>query len=190
MAFCTGTRNKSRLLLLGHPHCGLQRRTVVTQPRACTADDIGSRLIGARWQRKRNQAVRNVLSVIADIAQVRGAAGSDDDILPAVPAAIGDRRSVAGSIQAGAPESSFPVLESKARKRKSLVAAINTRPPAVATLPPTLGVPAFGKPAAAISSKLPSGTRQTTSPVLAFTALNSPQGGRWQGYPSWSRNLA
>src|SRR2546425_2539991 len=75
---------------------------------------------------------------------------------------------------------SFPVFESNARKRLSFVAAMNTRPPAVAMGPPMLKRPVFFLPSGN-SSVMPSGTFHAISPVLAFTATKFPQGGFWQG---------
>src|SRR5258708_7578233 len=58
---------------------------------------------------------------------------------------------------------------------------MNTSPPAVTVVPPILTAPVFGTPFAVSSAYSPSGTRQTMSPVLTSTALNSPQGGCWHG---------
>src|SRR5207244_939289 len=54
-------------------------------------------------------------------------------------------------------QSSFPVSESKARKRLSLVPAMKTSPPAVAIDPPRLGTPVLGMPFASSSSTTPRG---------------------------------
>src|SRR5579875_1620080 len=75
---------------------------------------------------------------------------------------------------------SFPVLESNARKRLSIVAPINTRPLAVAREPPRLGAPVFCFPSGKLST-IPRGTCQAISPVLTLTAISRPQGGFWQG---------
>jgi len=80
-----------------------------------------------------------------------------------------------------AAHNSLPVRESKARSFESLVAPTKTSPPAVAMVPPTFGVPVFSSPCGASSSKFPSGTFHTISPVVALTADSSPQGGCWQG---------
>src|SRR5215813_4127197 len=80
-----------------------------------------------------------------------------------------------------AAHSSFPVLESKARKRLSFVAAMKTRPPAVAIGPPILRRPVAFLPSGN-SSVIPRGTFQAISPVLAFTATKCPQGGFWHGH--------
>src|SRR5205814_9956945 len=48
--------------------------------------------------------------------------------------------------------SSLPVLESNARNLESVVAAINTSPPAVAIDPPIFAAPAFFRPCASTSS--------------------------------------
>src|SRR6185437_3870395 len=76
---------------------------------------------------------------------------------------------------------SLPVLESKARNILSEVAPMNTRPPPVTIRPPALGVPVLGIPRAVSSLYSPSGTRQAMLPVLASTAISSPQGGAEQG---------
>src|SRR4249919_2801678 len=76
--------------------------------------------------------------------------------------------------------SSLPVFESNARKRRSLVAPMNTRPPAVTVgpalpLPPTFCLPAGRK------SLTPSVVCHAISPVLALTAIKRDHGGRWHG---------
>jgi hypothetical protein len=73
-------------------------------------------------------------------------------------------------------QSSFPVFESKARKRASSVAATNTRPLAVAMVPPLPGRPVFCLPSGKLSV-IPSGTFQAILPVLTSTATSSPHGG-------------
>src|ERR1700751_2011955 len=75
---------------------------------------------------------------------------------------------------------SFPVFESNARKRLSIVAPINTNPLAVAREPPRFGAPVFRCPSGKISI-IPRGTCQAMSPLLTFTAVNLPHGGFWQG---------
>jgi len=69
-----------------------------------------------------------------------------------------------------AAHNSLPVRESKARSFESLVAPTKTSPPAVAMVPPTFGVPVFSSPCGASSSKFPSGTFHTISPVVALVA--------------------
>src|SRR5262249_53385212 len=76
--------------------------------------------------------------------------------------------------------SSFPVFASKARKRLSLVAPMNTTPPAVAIDPPMLIRPVFFFPSGS-SSVTPSVTCQAMSPVFALIAVNWPHGGFWHG---------
>src|SRR5512138_2399230 len=83
-------------------------------------------------------------------------------------------------ISSFAAHSSLPVLESNARNRLSLVAAMKTRPPAVAIGPPILKRPVFFFPSGN-SSVMPSGTFHATSPVFAFTATRCPHGGFWHG---------
>src|ERR1700682_3093252 len=88
-------------------------------------------------------------------------------------------------------QSSLPVRASSARKRASIDAPMNTRPPAVVMLPPLgSGGPVFGTPRASSSSKDPNGVRHATSPEFTFTAMISPQGGAWHGHflvPSQNR---
>src|SRR5665213_905256 len=74
----------------------------------------------------------------------------------------------------------FPVRESKARKRLSLVAPMKTKPPAVTMGPPKPMRPVLRLPSGS-SSVTPRGTCQANSPVLAFTAVRRPHGGFWQG---------
>src|SRR5436309_13287490 len=78
-------------------------------------------------------------------------------------------------------QSSFPVSESKARKRLSLVPAMKFSPPAVAIDPPRLGTPVLGMHFASSSSTTPRGTFQAISPVFKSTAFKVPQGGFWHG---------
>src|SRR3989442_2142690 len=89
--------------------------------------------------------------------------------------------------------SSLPVFASSARKRASMVAPMNSSPPAVAIGPPRgSGVPVFGTPRASSSSNDPKGVRQSTSPEFTLTAMSSAQGGVWQGHflaPSQNRPL-
>src|SRR5256884_4094485 len=77
-------------------------------------------------------------------------------------------------------------ISSKARKRLSVVAPINTTPPAVTIDPPRFGVPVV----VFSSSTLPSATFQTISPLFTSTAFNVPHGGFWQGHSFSSQNLA
>src|SRR5215475_3321449 len=78
-------------------------------------------------------------------------------------------------------QSSRPVSLSNARKRRSLVAPMKTRPPAVTMEPPILAVPVGGNPFAISSSTTPSTTRQRNSPRSRSIAVRLPQGGFWQG---------
>src|ERR1700684_1253622 len=77
---------------------------------------------------------------------------------------------------------SFPLLVSKARKRPSLVAPTNVRPPAVTIAPPSPGRPVFCLPGGKLSVT-PSVVRHAILPVFTSTATNWPQGdgvqGRW-----------
>src|ERR1051326_5642463 len=84
---------------------------------------------------------------------------------------------------------SLPVFESKARKRASLVAPTNTRPPAVTMGPALLADPASCFPSGNDSTS-PSGTCQAKSPVFALTAIRRPHGGRKQGRFATVRPLA
>src|SRR6266853_585975 len=76
--------------------------------------------------------------------------------------------------------SSVPVFESNARKRRSLVAPMNTSPPAVAIDPPRFRRPVSFLPSGS-SSVTPSRTFQAISPVAIFTASKCPHGGLLQG---------
>src|SRR5262245_56341367 len=76
--------------------------------------------------------------------------------------------------------SSLPFFASKARKRLSFVAPMNTRPPAVAIDPPMLMRPVFFFPSGR-SSVTPNVTCHTTSPVFELIALSCPHGGFWHG---------
>ena len=78
-------------------------------------------------------------------------------------------------------QSSPPVSASNARKRPSIVPPMNTRPEAVAIVPPMFGVPVLSKPRAFKSSNTPSGTRHRTAARLTSTARSSPNGGVEQG---------
>src|ERR1051326_1061629 len=78
--------------------------------------------------------------------------------------------------------SSFPVSLSKARKRLSSVAPMNTSPPAVTMEPPILDVPVGGTPFASSASTTPSTLRQRNSPVLRSIAVRCPHGGFWHGH--------
>src|SRR5665213_245569 len=75
----------------------------------------------------------------------------------------------------------LPVFESNARKRLSLVAPMNSSPPAVAIEPPMFKRPVFCLPAGS-SSVTPKGIFHTTSPVLPLIAINWPHGGFWHGH--------
>src|SRR5882762_11699704 len=77
-----------------------------------------------------------------------------------------------------ATHSCSPVFASNPRKRLSVVAPINTTPPAVTIEPPRLGVPVV----VFSSSTIPSGTFQAISPLFTSTALSVPQGGFWHGH--------
>src|SRR5690606_12647745 len=61
-------------------------------------------------------------------------------------------------------QSSAPLSASKARKRWSLVAPMNTRPPAVTIGPPKPGEPTFCLPSGNVSL-IPSGTDHAISPA-------------------------
>ena len=75
----------------------------------------------------------------------------------------------------------FPLFDSNARKRQSIVAPMKITPPAVAMLPPMLSVPVLSKPLAFSDSTKPSGTRHATSPRLTSIASSSPNGGAEHG---------
>src|SRR5437879_1737623 len=81
---------------------------------------------------------------------------------------------LAGSIVS---QSSLPVSLSKARKRESLVAPMNTRPPAVTIEPPRFAVPVGGIPRFTKSSMTPRTTRQRNSPRSRSMAVRCPHGG-------------
>jgi hypothetical protein len=75
------------------------------------------------------------------------------------------------------------------RKRRSLVAPMNTSPPAV-TMGPALPVePVFRLPSGR-ASVIPSVVCQAISPVFAFTANKRPHGGFWHGQFPRVRPLA
>ena len=84
--------------------------------------------------------------------------------------------------------SSRPVSLSKARKRLSLVAAMNTSPPAVTIDPPRLGAPVGGSPFAIKASTTPRTVRHRNSPVSRLMAVRCAQGGFWHGYRLLSQN--
>src|SRR6266850_7760365 len=85
-----------------------------------------------------------------------------------------------------AVHSCSPVFASNPRKRLSVVAPINTTPPAVTIEPPRLGVPVI----VFNPSTTPSGTFQAISPLFTSTALSVPQGGFWHGHWFWSQKRA
>src|SRR5579864_1825118 len=87
-------------------------------------------------------------------------------------------------------QSSLPESLSNARKRESLVAPMNTRPPAVTMDPPILGVPVGGTPRATSSSTTPSTARQRNSPLSRSMAVRNPHGGFWHGYKFGSQKRA
>jgi hypothetical protein len=80
-----------------------------------------------------------------------------------------------------AAHSSKPVRESKALKRRSLLAPMNSSPAAVVIGPPMFNRPVrcFGPESCSV---IPSGTRHAMSPVCAFTATRFPHGGFWHGH--------
>src|SRR3954471_24652073 len=89
---------------------------------------------------------------------------------------------ISASSSSVALQSSLPVFASNARKPKSVVAPMNTRPLAVAIGPPSLtAVPVPVMPLAVRSLYSPSGVRQAMSPVAMLTATISDQGGALQG---------
>src|SRR5262245_43174680 len=72
---------------------------------------------------------------------------------------------------------------SNARKLRSSVAPMNTRPDAV-----TIGPPRLGDPDAGMSGMIwPSGEFHRTAPVPRFTATSEPNGGLVQGRPLGAR---
>src|SRR5512138_2807369 len=81
---------------------------------------------------------------------------------------------VAGTI---VDHSSLPVLASNARKRRSLVAPTNTRPPAVTVGPALPLLPTSCFPAGRASFS-PSTDSHAISPVFALTATSFDHGGR------------
>src|SRR5579862_7344004 len=95
------------------------------------------------------------------------------------------------SISSFPSHNSFPVFDSNAWNRRSLVAPTNTTPPAVTIDPPSPNAPVLCTPFDSISSLVPSGTLQAMSPVLALTAVRCDHGGIWQGWRvSGSQNRA
>ena len=70
----------------------------------------------------------------------------------------------------GTSHSCFPVFDSKARKRLSVVAPMKISPLAVAMLPPRFSAPVRSIPFDFSDSTNPSGTCHAMSPVLTFTA--------------------
>src|SRR5882762_7250115 len=79
-----------------------------------------------------------------------------------------------------------PVNASNPRKRLSVVAPMNTTPPAVTIEPPRLGVPV----GIFRSSTIPNGTLHAISPLFTSTALSVPHGGFWHGHWCSSQNRA
>src|SRR5215216_5897941 len=75
---------------------------------------------------------------------------------------------------------SFPVFASKARKRRSLVAPMNTRPPAV-TVGPALPLFPTRRLPSGSASLVPSTDCHAIVPLLASTAISFDHGGRWHG---------
>src|SRR5262249_7230976 len=82
---------------------------------------------------------------------------------------------------------SLPVSLSKARKRLSLVAPMNTSPPAVASDPPMFGAPVGGRPRSMSLSTTPSTERQRNVPLSRSIAVRKPNGGLWHGIRSGSQ---
>src|SRR5665213_4428878 len=80
----------------------------------------------------------------------------------------------AGSLVA---HNSLPVFDSYAWKYRSLVAPMNSNPPAVATEPPMLYAPVSLNPRASSDSTRPNGILQATSPVFTLIAKSSPPWG-------------
>src|SRR3984885_6351103 len=76
---------------------------------------------------------------------------------------------------------SLPVFESKARNRASLVAPMNTKPPAVEMGPANAPARPVLRFSGGRKSVTPRGTCQATSPVFAFTANNRSHGGLIHG---------
>src|SRR5690606_34021064 len=74
----------------------------------------------------------------------------------------------------------WPVVASKARKRRSFVAPTNTRPPAVTVGPALPEFPTSCLPSGS-SSITPSGTDHLIAPLFASTATSSPHGGLKHG---------
>src|SRR6266516_901997 len=74
-------------------------------------------------------------------------------------------------------QSSLPVFELNARKRRSSVAATNTSPPAVTVGPALPLPPTFCFPGGRLSL-IPSVVCHAISPVLALTATSRDHGGR------------
>ena len=92
---------------------------------------------------------------------------------------IGVRGAHAGELRF--PRAACRSVDSKARKRQSIVAPMKMRPLAVAMLPPMFGVPVLSKPCAFERSKNPSGTFHAISPRLTSSATSSPNGGAEHG---------
>ena len=77
-----------------------------------------------------------------------------------------------------ADQSSRPVRVSKARKPRSIVAAMNVSPPAVVMAPPRFGLPI---PFGAVGDTVPSGTRHAIVPARRSTPTRAPKGGGLHG---------
>ena len=76
----------------------------------------------------------------------------------------------------------LPVDTSKARKRSSAVAPINTTPPAVVIAPPAKGVPHSNPMGNGLNlSILPKGVYHKISPLIISTATIKDHGGAVQG---------
>src|SRR3984885_9970428 len=78
-------------------------------------------------------------------------------------------------------QTSLPFFESKARNRASLVAPMNTKPPAVAMGPANAPARPVLRFSGRRKSVTPRGTCHAMSPVFAFTANNRSQGGLIHG---------
>ena len=104
------------------------------------------------------------------------ASGADHQVLLALPR-VGHRRGIRRGRQL-IVHSSFPVSESNACRCGSMVAEVNTNPPAV-----TIGPPRLIDPVCFPGTNVPSGTSHAIFPVNRSTASVVPHGGRLQGVP-------